>query len=237
VGLKGANTIPDIVPKESWELEFRTTHAIPGSTRQEPAKALRLYSELLELKSGTTVLDAGSGNGRNTVYLAQRGCHVTALDFSEFAVEETGRRVVEAGVKSRVSIIRHFMDGHLPFPDNSFDLVLDSYVFCHFLRDEVGQRFWQDMFRVTRPGGRLLSILFAKDDEYYNRLLRDDKADGYVCDPANGIWKRLYTEREIKSFFSTVAEMEYFSKFQFADVVQAKHYVRSLFICVLRKRL
>jgi methylase of polypeptide subunit release factors len=88
-----ARALPHIVPKESWEKELSQKHAIPSSTRAEPAKALVLYAELLGLGSPLKVLDAGSGNGRNTVYLAQRGCEVTAVDFCDFALNETQRRV------------------------------------------------------------------------------------------------------------------------------------------------
>lgn len=166
-------SIPEIVSKECWEQEFRLRHAIPSSTRLEPAKALQLFSELLKLGSPMKVLDAGVGNGRNTVYLAQRGCKVTALDFSDFALEETRRRVVGAGLESKVSVVRHFMDGSVPFPEESFDFVLDAYVFCHFLRDGFGQRFWRDMARVTKRSGLLLSIVFSTEDEYYRQLLKD----------------------------------------------------------------
>jgi ubiquinone/menaquinone biosynthesis C-methylase UbiE len=231
----GAASIPEIVPKEDWEQEFRLRHAIPSSTRQEPAKALQLFSELLKLGSPMKVLDAGAGNGRNTVYLAERGCQVTALDFADFALEETTRRVAHAGLETRVSIVRHFIDGALPFPENSFDFVLDAYVFCHFLREEVGHRFWRGMARVTKPGGYLLSIVFSTEDEYYAKLLKDRPDESIVCDPANGIWKRLYSEQEIRSFFSRQFEVKYFAKFEFSDCVMGKRFQRVLFISALRK--
>src|SRR5260221_680249 len=144
---KQAVAVPEIVPKELWDLEFRVKHAIPSSTRLEPAKALQLFSEILSLGPPMKVLDAGAGNGRNAVYLAKKGCDVTAVDFSDFALAETRRRVTEARLQSRVTVVRHFMDDPVPFADESYDFILDSYVFCHFLRAEIATNFWQDMAR------------------------------------------------------------------------------------------
>ena len=90
--------IPEIVPKEFWEQEFAVKHSIPSSTREEPAKALLLFSDVLTLREPMKVLDAGCGNGRNAVYLAKRGCEVTALDFADSAIKETRRRATQAGV-------------------------------------------------------------------------------------------------------------------------------------------
>ena len=231
-----ARVIPQIVPKESWELEFSQKHAIPSSTRMEPSKALMLFAELLELRSPMKVLDAGSGNGRNAVYLAKRGCHVTAVDFCDFAINETRHRIAEAGLTEKVSVVRHFLDDRIPFREQSFDFVLDAYVFCHFLSEKICRHYWHDMARVTKNGGHILSIVFSTEDEYYSELLKDSPDGSLVYDPANGIWKWLYTEAQIKAFFCSFFELRYFAKFEFSDVVLGKSYRRVLLTSVLRKQ-
>ncbi len=55
---------------------------IPSSTRMLPSKALVLFSEILGFKNLHNVLDAGCGIGRNSIYLAQKGCEIHAVDFS-----------------------------------------------------------------------------------------------------------------------------------------------------------
>jgi len=230
-----ARVIPQIVPKDSWEQELSQKHAIPSSTRIGPAKALVLFAELLGLRSPTKVLDAGSGNGRNTVYLAQHGCEVTAVDFCDFAINETQRRVTQAGLTDKVSIVRHFLDDPAPFPKESFDFVLDAYVSCHFLNEKIYRDYWTDLARITKNGGRLLSIVFSNEDEYYSKLLKESPDGSLVCDPANGIWKRLYTETQIKSLFPSVLDLQYFARFEFPDVVLGKTYRRVLLTSVLMK--
>jgi len=230
-----APTTPGIVPKESWDNEFATIRAIPSSTRMDPAKALVLFSELLKIGAPMKVLDAGSGNGRNALYLAKRGCQVTALDFSELVLKEAQCRVTEAGLSDKVSFVKHSLPERTPFPDKYFDFVLDAYLTCHFLGNAIWEHFWSEMDRITKPRGQLLSIAFSLEDEYYRRFLKDSPDGSLVCDPANGIWKRLYSDQQMRNLFKQRFELEYFGKFEFSDSVFNTPYRRVVFTSVLRK--
>ncbi len=194
-----------------------------------------LFSELLGLRSPLKVLDAGTGNGRNALYLAKRGCDVTALDYSDLVLKEALRRATEAGLSEKVSVVKHSLPERTPFPENSFDFVLDAYLSCHFLRNDIWEHFWSEMGRITKPGGHLLSIVFSLEDEYYRQLLKDSPDGSLVCDPANGIWKRLYSEQEIRKLFVRKFDLEYFAKFEFSDEVFNNAYRRVVFTSVLRK--
>lgn len=218
--------------KEAWEREYTVLQAIPSSRREEPAKALLLFAELLGLQD-KTVLDAGCGNGRNAVYLAKRGCEVRAVDFTDVALAETQRRAVEADVQGRVSVAKVDLSGPLPFSAHSFDLGLDAYTFCHFLDGRLASDFWREMRRVVRPTGRLISIAFSVEDAYYAQY-RSPNDFQIVTDPSNQISKRLYQENELKDFFSQFFRIEYLAKFEFADVVHKTVFNRVVFATILQ---
>lgn len=224
---------PPVVPRELWEREYTLVHSIPSSLREEPAKALVLFSELLRFNGPARVLDVGCGNGRNAIYLAARGCDVSAVDSSEAAIKQAESRVKANGLEDRVHVIRHAIDGTLPFESESFDAILDCYTFCHFLADEAADSFWRNMSRLTRVGGSVLSLVFSPDDAYYSQYRVDTSP--IVCDPTNGICKRLYTEDEIKRSLGRWFTMRYFTKFEFEDIVHGKPYLRVILAAVLQK--
>jgi predicted methyltransferase len=64
------------------------------------------------LKPGDTVIDATCGNGYDTLFLAESvgvDGHVWGFDIQQLAIAETGRRLSEAGLSARVTLIK---DGH-----------------------------------------------------------------------------------------------------------------------------
>ena len=103
-----------------------------------------------------TVLDVGCGGGRTVSKLAAMAAQgkVYGVDYSDESVaasKRTNARGIDLG---RVEI-RHGSVSQLPFPDGMFDLV--TAVETHF--------WWPDLpgdtrevFRVTKPGGRLIVI-------------------------------------------------------------------------------
>jgi len=61
------------------------------------------------VKPGDQVIDATAGNGHDTLFLAQAvqsAGHVWALDIQQAALESTARRLSEAGVQDRVTLIQ-----------------------------------------------------------------------------------------------------------------------------------
>ncbi len=221
------------VPREVWDMEYSSVKAIPSSTREEPAKALVLFADLMGLFAPKRVLDAGCGNGRNAVFLAGRGCNVTAVDFSQEALKETKRRAHFAGVEANVGVLEHFIGDPLPIRPGFFDAALDCYTFCHFLSEQAGRRFWSEVARVVRPKGQILSIVFSLEDEYYAQFLQDAGNGHLVIDPSNKVSKKLYSEAGIKAYFSQMFTYRFFAKFEFLDLVRGEEYRRVVFISVL----
>jgi hypothetical protein len=61
------------------------------------------------LHEGHTAVDATCGNGHDTILLAQLvgdGGHVRGFDIQEQAIAETGRRLAEAGLSSRATLLQ-----------------------------------------------------------------------------------------------------------------------------------
>ena len=105
------------------------------------------------------ILDAGCGGGRNLHYFLQNGFRVFGIDRNPDAVEYV-RSLAQmfapdpAPENFRVSSIEE-----MPFPDETFDLVISGAV-LHFADDERHfDRMVQEMWRVLKPSGMLFARL------------------------------------------------------------------------------
>lgn len=98
--------------------------------------------------TGTRVLDLGCGVGFFGGLAAARGADVVGLDFSEAAL---GIAIKE---QPAIPYVRGDATG-VPFPDASFDVVLLNDIIEH-LAEGPGRRMIEEVFRVLRPGGRLV---------------------------------------------------------------------------------
>ena len=119
---------------------------IIGTTLQIIGESL---CEAVDLRSGSRVLDVAAGNGNCSLAAARRWCDVTSTDYVP-ALLEDGRRRAEA---ERLPITFKEADAEaLPFPDESFDVVLSSFGVM-FTPNHA--RSSSEMLRVCKRGGRI----------------------------------------------------------------------------------
>lgn len=126
--------------------------------------------EILELKGDEKVLDVGCGLGRMTISVAKhlntgRVIGIDIWDKMEISGNSPERAYANAqieGVRDRVE----FKTGNvlsIPFPDNSFDVVTSSSVINNLHGDSEKLRALEEIFRVLRPGGKLLLLEPLRD--------------------------------------------------------------------------
>lgn len=104
------------------------------------------------IESNLTVLDAGSGLGGPSRYLAETfGCDVTGVDLAPGFVRVAEALAERAGLADKV---RYQVGSitELPFEDGRFDLVWTQHVVMN-IADRDGLH--AELRRVLKPGGRL----------------------------------------------------------------------------------
>jgi ubiquinone/menaquinone biosynthesis C-methylase UbiE len=108
------------------------------------------------LGPGMRFLDVASGSGALSIPAARRGADVLATDLSPVMIE---RLIARAGAERLSKIEARVMDGHnLELNDDTFDVTGSQFGVMLFPDQPRGLR---EMTRVTKPGGRVLMVVYG----------------------------------------------------------------------------
>ncbi|HEV2960981.1 MAG TPA: class I SAM-dependent methyltransferase [Candidatus Angelobacter sp.] len=124
---------------------------------REEEMAAMFRAEGLTTLSGLRILDVGCGRGDTLRQMLEYGADPELL---------TGIDLLDENVKRARHLSPHLQiicgsASRLPFPDSSFDLVLQFTLFTSILNDEVKRTIAAEMKRVLAPGGRILWYDFS----------------------------------------------------------------------------
>jgi SAM-dependent methyltransferase len=139
----------------SWEERYAAAAAL-WSGRVNAS----LAREAADLPPGRA-LDVGCGEGGDTLWLAARGWQVTALDWSQTALDRGAAQAADAGFADRVTWVQADIASWQP-PTATFDLVS-----AHFLHPEAALRrqLVPRLAAAVTPGGTLLWVGHAYNEE------------------------------------------------------------------------
>jgi len=111
------------------------------------------------------MLDIGCGTGSLAVHCFWPGSPldcIVGLDLSENMLRKAGEKINLLKLADKVSLTLGDAE-HLPFSDNSFDLITCCNSFHHYPHQ---QRALNEMHRVLRKNGRLILIDGCRDDPW-----------------------------------------------------------------------
>ena len=161
-GMMTYSTVPGkVICRRVWNMDGEKnleylTKALSGIPEE-------FSGTLLEVPVGTGVLTM-------PVYRDLPDASVTCLDYSEAMMSQAKEKADRLGLKS-ISFIQGDV-GALPFPDESFDIVLSLNGFHAFPDKEAA---WRETFRVLKPGGLFCGCFYVEGanthtDRYIRRL-------------------------------------------------------------------
>lgn len=120
-----------------------------GQIANFTAKAAEEFVQRLGIAPGAKVLDVACGTGNTAIPAARAGAHVTGLDIAPNLLEKARQRAAAEQLDIR------FQEGDaedLPFPDQSFDVVLSMYGAMFAPRPE---KVAAEFVRVCKSGGMI----------------------------------------------------------------------------------
>ncbi|HEY9142061.1 MAG TPA: class I SAM-dependent methyltransferase [Bryobacteraceae bacterium] len=151
-------------------------------TRKDLQEYRRVAQRLRALlPNGGDALEVAPGPGFLAIEMARGGqFRVTGLDISKTFVGIAQQNAAEAGVHAE---FRQGNASQMPFPENSFDLLVCRAAFKNFAEPENAVR---EMRRVLRPGGTGVIIDLRRD-------VRMAEIRAYVNGLGLSAWNRLAT--------------------------------------------
>ena len=167
----------------------------------------KVISDKLKLSKEDLVLDAGSGLGGSCFWIAKNiGCKITGITITPDQVLRAKKYAIQKKLDQNVE----FVEGDYTkttFPSSSFDAILALETVCH-LEDKAD--FYKEMFRILKPGGRLLvgeyslsKNLSKKEENLLNKWL-----SGWVIP---NIWSKEQHFKAIKKLGFKNTKIENYS--------------------------
>ena len=167
-----------------WEKRFSVPDYVFGT---EPNAFLKSQAAVLP-RSGTA-LAVADGEGRNGVWLAERGLDVLSIDWSPTALGKAQALAEQRGVALRTAKVDLVQ---WQWPVAAFDVV--AAIFMQFLTPEERRRVFAGMRDALRPGGLLLIEGYRPEQLNY-------KTGG------PSLVENLYTRALLEAEFSGLSEI------------------------------
>lgn len=133
-------------PTGTWNRRFSEPGYLFGT---EPNGWLHEHADLWH--AGQRVLCVADGEGRNSVWLAQRGLIVDAFDIAEVGVRKARDFARITGVKVNFAVADI---ATLAWPESLYDGV--AAIFIQFADPQLRLRIFEGMMRCLKPGGTLV---------------------------------------------------------------------------------
>jgi len=155
--LTGVKTSQD--SKTQWDEKYSRPTFIYGKS---PVPFLAENYQYIPFEG--SVLDMGMGEGRNAVFLAQKGYKVTGIDISSVAVKKSYLLAQEFGVKIK-GVVASLSDYKIP--PASFDAIVCFYYVDRSLVEKI--KSW------LKPGGILIYEAHTTREKAKNKTQKNDE--------------------------------------------------------------
>lgn len=149
---------------DHWDKTFQNK---PDMFGVEPSYAARKAMDMFKEEDKTKVLELGSGQGRDTIFLAQQGLQVYALDYCESGINLMSQKVEDLDLAESITAVCHDVRNPLPFDDESFDACYSHMLFCMALTTAEFEYLSEETRRVLKPGGLNIYTVRNTNDVHF----------------------------------------------------------------------
>ncbi|PIZ94623.1 MAG: hypothetical protein COX81_03000 [Candidatus Magasanikbacteria bacterium CG_4_10_14_0_2_um_filter_37_12] len=217
-----------------WEKEYRQPKLL-APTDKPQKDTLNFFRYLRKkhsarLEDKPTILDIGSGNGRNANYLATMGAEVSGIEISETALRVAQHEAQKKNVQVKYTL-GSFGDT-FRFPENSFDIAIDV-TSSNSLNEAEREVYTQELHRTLKPGGFFfLKTLCLDGDKNAKNLLKQSpgpEKHTYIMKKIELV-EKVFTRQEIINLYTPHFEILELSKKESYTRMNNRSYKRLFWI-------
>ncbi len=139
---------------EKWKEDYSNSGDVHWMEDEEPSPLVEELVKDLKDKKNADVLEIGCGNGRDSIFMAEEGCNVVAIDVAPEAVKVAKKKA--KGVKNVIFEVGDAEE--LKYKDKSFDAVYSVAA----LGFSLLQPAMREIYRVLRSNGIAKLFLYTR---------------------------------------------------------------------------
>ena len=128
-------------------------------------KAVKIFKR----KKFTNILELGAGQGRDTIFFAQNGFHIQALDYSKSGLNNIMQKANKLNLLDWVSVKYHDVRKPIPFDDATFDCCFSHMLYCMAFTEKELEFLSNNINRVLKFGGLNIYTVRHIDDADYGK--------------------------------------------------------------------
>ena len=180
---------------QHWESNFSSKPEMFGF---EPSYSAKKALETFKKNNITNIIELGAGLGRDTIFFAQNGIYVHAIDYSLSATNIIKKRSKENNLEEFIKVQNYDIRQKLNFDNQSFEACYSHMLFCMALTNQNLKDLNQEILRVLKKDGlNIYTVRNHMDGDFKKGTHRGE--DMYEM---NGFIVHYFSENKIKSLLN-----------------------------------
>ena len=130
----------------------------------EPSDSAKKALNLFKKNNITNIVELGAGLGRDTIFFAQNGIYVHAIDYSLSATNIIKKRSKENNLEALIRVENYDIRKKLNCDNENFQACYSHMLFCMALTNQDLKDLNQEIFRVLKKEGFNIKSGFLIDE-------------------------------------------------------------------------